>query len=142
MSVYMELSFSSPEYIDRGRYNRIFSSPHWSLETDCVLFQMAIFGVKGKVLTPEYRHLNFELQHAFDLSMEQGYRLVLSLFGDRNRCNDIVRVEGDRTDVEYFDQVVQHLTSQFANDGPQKALEHFLKRGYADGNRSHHNQNQ
>ncbi|KFY31404.1 hypothetical protein V493_01138 [Pseudogymnoascus sp. VKM F-4281 (FW-2241)] len=100
--------------------------------------QIAIFGVKGKVLTPEEKSQSFHLRYSFSYGQSCGYFVEASKGGDVESATRIMNVHMEKYQINqgqlFFEQSVQSLTNDFANLGREETLRKFLTPTKLNGN--------
>jgi hypothetical protein len=97
---------------------------------------MAIYGVKGKVITPDHTLLNFQLRYSFDFGPQQGYRVHAVLERQAGDPVEEINLATDEplTDEgqSIFENRVRGLTEQYVSSGLSETMRSFLtpKRGH------------
>ena len=88
---------------------------------------MAIFGVKGKLQTPEDDIIAFSLQHTFDFSQSQGYILRASVSGGPQKLQESLGIRPDgltgSEEQKHFESAVMALTKLYSDSGLGKTIE-------------------
>jgi len=112
-----------------------------SLFLTATTMQVAIFGAKGKVVTPQNELLQFHIRHCLDLEPQPTYRLHVAVeeqpggsVGETNLRNQDI-ASGD--DQAYFRRRVLDLTEQVKALGLGETMRSFLTRSDVDGFQAH-----
>jgi hypothetical protein len=109
--------------------------------SDRKLTQVAIFGAKGKIVTPENELLQFHIRHCLDREPQPKYRLHATVEEKPSgpvseldlRDQDVA--SGD--DLEHYQRRVLDLTQQAESMGLERAMRLFLTRSAGNGHKEH-----
>ncbi|KAG8668255.1 hypothetical protein FPOAC2_07545 [Fusarium poae] len=99
--------------------------------------EMAIFGAKGKVMTPKNELLLFELRHCLDFGSRPTYRFCAAVEekpgGSLHELNFRDEDMESGRDCDYFRRRVLDLTEQAKVAGLESAMRSFLTRSEQNG---------
>ncbi|KAJ8131947.1 hypothetical protein O1611_g1678 [Lasiodiplodia mahajangana] len=103
--------------------------------------EVAIFGAKGKVLTPENKLFQFHLRHCLDLTPQPKYRLnavMQETPGGPTNERDFGQLDlSAEDDRSFFESRVLGLTEQAKAQGLDQTMRSFLSMAVTNGHHKH-----